>query len=287
MAIGILYSIPLMAQKKEDFLKSKLNPGFPEEIDFIRNQMNLSGVSQSLLKTGIDTLDFKFGEFAQNGNKGYWISLFSNEKMLTWTTVQLFLNEESGLLSNTIEVDFDNSSKMISLHVKHDPVTDEILYQWRNKTGISEIASIEVVERPIQENKPMPYFTIKTIEGADLSLNDFKGKYLVINWWATTCGPCIAEMPGLNKLVEKYQARDDVAFLAIAWDDKEKVERFLNKRNFMYQQTIGSKELVPIFGESFPKHIILNPDGLVTYYSEGGSVETHLDIERTLNLLSK
>ena len=49
-----------------------------------------------------------------------------------------------------------------------------------------------------------PDFTVELLEGGSLSLSALRGKVVVVNWWATSCGPCIAEMPALSKLVGRY-----------------------------------------------------------------------------------
>lgn len=63
---------------------------------------------------------------------------------------------------------------------------------------------------------PMPDLQFSNLMGETVSTSTFRGRVLVINWWATTCGPCIEEMPGLNELVRKYGLHEDVGFLAVA-----------------------------------------------------------------------
>jgi len=75
-------------------------------------------------------------------------------------------------------------------------------------------------------------------------------------------------MPVLNAVVKKYKHRSDVVFLAVAAEEKEKLTTFLAKRTFAYQQTY-SRAAVALFGESYPVHIIVNPEGIVTYYGMG------------------
>ncbi len=104
----------------------------------------------------------------------------------------------------------------------------------------------------------------------------------MINWWATTCAPCRKEIPGLNKLVDKFNTNPDIEFLAIAFDEKSRLESFLNSQEFKYSQTLGDKKVSKIFGESFPKNIIVNPDGLIVYYSEGGHENKYMEIEKEL-----
>ncbi len=278
----LLFTITLSAQKAATTLTSKLVLGCPKEIEFIKNQINLSDISYSNLETGIDSLSVMFGEFSQEGRKGFWISLFNKDNLLLFTTTQLQTTNDSGFPSNIIDLEFDDSSKKISVQITHNTSTNEIQYLWVNNNQKSNKATIEKIEKPIQKGKRFPTIKVKSLNGDSISVSDFIGKYVVINWWATTCGPCRHEIPGLNTLVDKYQDNPDVVFLAIAFDKKSALEYYLNLKEFKYIQTLGDKEISKLFGESFPKNLIVNPQGMISYYSEGGHENKYLDIDNEL-----
>jgi thiol-disulfide isomerase/thioredoxin len=120
------------------------------------------------------------------------------------------------------------------------------------------------------------------LNGEKLSFNDLIGKTVVINWWATTCGPCIAEMPGFNKLVEQYKENPNVIFIAIAHDKKERVTKFLENKEFNYVQTMANEEALRIFGNGYPVNVILNSAGKICHYSTGGHPDRYLEIERII-----
>lgn len=138
------------------------------------------------------------------------------------------------------------------------------------------------IARAIQRNKKFPTVKLESLIGESMSIQDFEGKYVIINWWTTTCAPCRKEIPGLNKLVEEYKTNKGVVFLSIAFDKKERLENYLKYNEFKYMQTIGDKKTSEIFGESFPKNIIVNPEGIVSYYSEGGHENKYTEIEDEL-----
>ncbi|MEK6657188.1 MAG: redoxin domain-containing protein, partial [Nitrospirota bacterium] len=74
-----------------------------------------------------------------------------------------------------------------------------------------------------------PDFNLKDLEGKDVSLKDFKGKVVFINFWATWCSPCKKEFPELNKFYETYKD-NDLVVLAVNSDLKKgSVEDFLTK----------------------------------------------------------
>ena len=281
--MGLFFALSLNAQKKEIFLTSKLISGCPLDIEPIAKDLRLSNLSYSNLETGIDSLKVIFGELTQGNSNGYWISSYINTKLTTFQTVELNKNESTESSKNITDIFYDNSSKKISVQLIHNSSTNEIQYLWIDKNNQkSNRLTIMNVVKPIQKNKPFPSLTVKSLEGNNVSIKDFKGKYVVINWWATTCAPCIKEMPGLNSLVEKYKSNSEVVFLAIAYDEKEKVNYFLNKKEFNYIQNLGDAEASNIFGESFPKNIIVNPKGITSYYSEGANENKYLDIDDEL-----
>jgi thiol-disulfide isomerase/thioredoxin len=125
-------------------------------------------------------------------------------------------------------------------------------------------------------------FTVEKLGGDFLNTQQLMGKWTILNWWSTRCAPCISEMPGLNQLVNKYRADDRVQFVAIAEDSKEKLSRFLNKKEFANQQTIGNEATPTIFGEAYPVHIIINPQGEVAYYAVGGGKNTYKYLDEVI-----
>lgn len=272
--ILLFISYSSFSQQQTDLVESRMDQGFPEEIGFIKDQINLIDVTQTELNTQIDSLNVKFGGFTQGTNEGYWIALLNKKDLLAFKTIHPSDSQMVGVY-DTVIVKYDNSSKMISVFIDYQKGSDKVLYSWLDGDEPSKMMVIETIEKPIEVGKTLPNFQITSLSGNSINTDDFRGKYLVINWWATSCGPCIGEMSGLNKLFEKYESDDRIKFLAIAWDSVDKVERLLTKKEFKYQQTLASSEVANILGESFPKHIIVDPNGIVSFYKEGGSLTVH------------
>lgn len=285
----LVFAQTTKAQKKDNFLSSKLLPGCPKEIEFIKDQIHLSEMTYAFLSTGIDTLDAMFGEFNQQGNKGYWIAFLGHKQLKCFTTAQLLQQEGSAFPSNRIDISFDDVSKKIAVQITHNTTTNKIEYSWLNNHQKSRIAKLEDMDVPLQKNKLFPPVKVQSLDGKTISLQDFKGKYIVINWWTTGCAPCRLEMPGMNKLVEKYKSNPDVVFIAIAHNQPQELKDFLKSKEFRYVQTTGDAEISKVFGKSFPKNIIVNPKGVIIYYSVGGSENKYLAIDdeltKQINLL--
>ena len=106
-------------------------------------------------------------------------------------------------------------------------------------------------------------FTLQRIKGEEVSLSEFRGKWLVLNYWATWCTPCRKEIPELSAL---HEARDDIVVLGLAFEDTEMetFDTFLEEFQPAYPLLLVDVYAPPEpFGapKALPTTIILNPDG--------------------------
>jgi thiol-disulfide isomerase/thioredoxin len=132
-----------------------------------------------------------------------------------------------------------------------------------------------------------PELSGSDLAGNKVQLSILKGKVVVLNFWGTGCGPCIREMPQLNKLVEKFKTNDKVVFLAITGDKTEKLHSFFRNRQFDYtvvNNAAGANERYNI--DALPAHIVIDKNGRIIYRSTGAreDIDTYLgqQIERAL-----
>ncbi len=133
-------------------------------------------------------------------------------------------------------------------------------------------------------NKPAPQFSLTDLDGKKVNIADYKGKVVILDFWATWCGPCIASFPGMKKMQEKYQQNPDVKFLFVnTWqteDNKEKNARdFVTKSNYDIFHVLMDKEdkVVKDFEVSgIPTKFIIGKDGLIKFKSVGFGGEEHL-----------
>lgn len=108
-------------------------------------------------------------------------------------------------------------------------------------------------------------------EGKPVDILDLKGKVVFLNFWATWCPPCKAEMPSIQNLVKKFKGNDKVVFMLVEIEhEKEKAHTFLkeNKLNlpiYYPESEIPSEWL----GQSIPTTIILDKDGRIAARHEG------------------
>ncbi len=106
-------------------------------------------------------------------------------------------------------------------------------------------------------------FTLQRLQGGEVSLSEFRGKWLVLNYWATWCTPCRKEIPDLSAL---HEARDDIVVLGLAFEDTEMevFDEFLEEFHPSYPLLQVDVYAPPEpFGapKALPTTIILNPRG--------------------------
>lgn len=102
-------------------------------------------------------------------------------------------------------------------------------------------AESDTASSPIQVNSVFADFEAKTLEGKGIRLSQFHGKLVVVNFWASWCGPCVEEMPSLIKLVKAFP--QDLELIAISGDStREDIESFL--KSFPELKTMANIHLV-------------------------------------------
>lgn len=112
-------------------------------------------------------------------------------------------------------------------------------------------------------------FTLKSLEGQTVSLQDYKGQIVLLNFWFVGCKPCIMEMPELNDIVADFES-EGVNFLAIGLDNPERVNKFLETNAFEYQLLPNGRRVANQFGvTSYPTHLLLNREGKVIFSQVG------------------
>ncbi len=118
----------------------------------------------------------------------------------------------------------------------------------------------------VKLNTPAPDFTLKDLQGSRQNLADYKGKLVLLNFWSTTCPPCVQELPSLNDLY-KEQKQAGLLVLGIALDHTEKpVRELAGKLRLEFPIMLDSNKDVyfdsyALFGQ--PVSVIVDRNGLV------------------------
>ncbi|MDZ4712377.1 MAG: TlpA disulfide reductase family protein [bacterium] len=153
-------------------------------------------------------------------------------------------------------------------------------------TGDIQLYKVEKVEK--QNGKKVAPNFMWTENGKKMSLADLKGKVVLVNLWATWCGPCIKEMPDLSKISNELKDKNFrmLGLNVFQQETSKKVEDFLKTNPVSYTILDGNTELVDAFGEAnggnieaVPTTFIIDKDGKIAETIVGGrSKEAFLTI---------
>ena len=128
------------------------------------------------------------------------------------------------------------------------------------------LISAGVFAAPVARTLPnMPSLEVQTLDGTSFDLAEQKGKWVIVNYWATWCGPCIKEMPALSTFVSEH---DDVTAIGLAFEDTDRadLEAFLKKNPVTYpiaQIDIDNPPAAFDVPRGLPMTYVIAPDGSV------------------------
>ncbi|MFN8472873.1 MAG: redoxin domain-containing protein [Anaerolineae bacterium] len=122
-------------------------------------------------------------------------------------------------------------------------------------------------------------FTLKTVDGQEVRLSDFRGRPVIVNFWATWCGPCQVEMPLLSKAVEQNQDKGLVVLAVDQMEPASVVQPWIQNKKFPFTVVLDSTGQI---GQSYrvrayPTTYFVDPDGVVKSWQVGSLTQFTLD----------
>lgn len=137
-----------------------------------------------------------------------------------------------------------------------------IFYSCSNgPSGKTEAASASAAAR-----KPAPDFTLKDANGAQVKLSDYRGKVVLLNFWATWCGPCKIEIPWFIEFQQQYKDKG-FEVLGVAMDDDgwTSVKPYIAERKVNYRILLGDDSVATLFGgiDSLPTTFVIDRSGAI------------------------
>jgi thiol-disulfide isomerase/thioredoxin len=191
----------------------------------------------------------------------------------------------------------------------NDKITDAYKQAYKQQTGSSAEAeaklnklAAEARARMMEElkkemlNQPAPDFNLKDFDGNYVKLSDLKGKVVVVDFWATWCGPCKMSFPALQKVVNKYKDNPDIVILALdtwerektAADKEKKVKDFIAQNNYSFKVLFDEGDIVSKYGVTgIPTKFIIDKKGMMQFKTIGfdGEKKMIAELEAAFELL--
>lgn len=141
----------------------------------------------------------------------------------------------------------------------------------------------------VQINEVAPEFSIKTSEGKIINFSDYKGKVVLINFFATWCGPCMQEMPFIEKDIwNKLKNNKNFTILSIGRDhSQEEINAFIQKKKFTFPiYADKGKAIYNLFATKYiPRNYLIDQNGKIVYTSTGFSTEEFEELKTKINSL--
>jgi thiol-disulfide isomerase/thioredoxin len=120
--------------------------------------------------------------------------------------------------------------------------------------------------KPAAQRNPAPDFVLKDAGGRDVKLSDLKGKVVLLNFWATWCGPCKFEIPWFIEFEKQYKDQG-FAVVGVSLDDEgwEVVKPYIEDKKVNYRVVVGTEEVSMKYGgvESLPSTFMIDREGRI------------------------
>lgn len=157
----------------------------------------------------------------------------------------------------------------VSTYVKQQIAKDRELEI--NESLLGKAMDLNYKQTGLRKGDTPPDFTLTTMDGKEVTLSDYKGKKVILNFWASWCPPCKAEMPHMQKYYDKKAEEQNFEILAVNLTSEEKsnrlVEKFVQSYGITFPVPLDEKGNIALKYQviTIPSTFILNTDGQIEH----------------------
>lgn len=135
----------------------------------------------------------------------------------------------------------------------------------------AQSASGTATAGPAEIGQPAPGFELQSLSGAKISLDDYQGDVVVLNFWATWCPPCRAEMPGIQEVYAQYKGKGLTVLGINAHEEKSLVNEFVFASELTFPVLLDAQSIAMnrYQASGLPTTVIIDRNGMITHMQSG------------------
>jgi thiol-disulfide isomerase/thioredoxin len=248
-------------------LPSKDSVDFPiKEVEAKINSLNLEDPELLSLPAFRNIMDIKVSKIVQ-------AKLKQDTTLKKIENIDLKLSYEvSDSIFKNIAIKESAKYKLVKFQLDYlgpnNSFYEDFIAKSSNETYINKLNESMAKWEPISQGKESPDFTFITVQEEEVMLSDLRGKLVYIDVWATWCGPCIAEHPHWNKMMEEYKDKD-IAFVSVSIDDNKEpwIKMVTDKKMTGHQwftENAWKSDLAQHYSiQAIPRFILLDKEGKI------------------------
>ncbi|MFH1288443.1 MAG: redoxin domain-containing protein [bacterium] len=209
------------------------------------------------------------------------------------TSYNVYMHTEPRITKNNYTKKYENASNPFTVKDLINAKTYYFCVTSVNEAGESglsvEISCIpKLRDTPGPQTEPAPNFTLPDIDGKNVSLTDFSGKVIILDFWATWCPPCRSEIPHFVELYDTYKDKG-LVIIGIDVDPKENasvLKPFAAQYGITYPLLLGTEQVENLYGgiQYIPTTFIIDRNGNIIQEFVGGKAKSVFE-EAILKLL--
>jgi len=282
--------IYIISKKDKAYIKRKISDDFLDLENFVLPILSEMGGLGSMI----------FGLFEQNGLSNIVLNAESvnvekenNKNVIVMkkkdATVKLYLDDKNYIKEIKLKIDdkvrgtytYVEEHKNIEMN---KPISKSI-FSCKIPKGYKELNPEVSLEGEKSKD-----FTLKSLSGKEITLSKLKGKIVILDFFATWCGPCREELPIISEVCQKYKDNKNVLFFAINNEDEKKVKKFLEKHNIVLDAVLHDDEskVSKLYNiRAIPTLIIIDKKGTIVKIFKGLEPKLKTNLTRTIEKLLK